>query len=121
MKFLADMGISPPTVTFLCERGFDAVHLIEEELYTLSDKEILEKAWREGRIILTHDLDFSDLIAARAVNIPSVIFFRLKDMRPANVNRHLDAITAQHKDILSRSSVIISVTEKRIRLRSLPL
>ena len=32
MKFLGDMGISPRTITLLREQGFDAIHLIEQNL-----------------------------------------------------------------------------------------
>jgi predicted nuclease of predicted toxin-antitoxin system len=60
MKFLADMGISPRTVTFLRELGHEAVHLHEEGLERLGDTAILAKARKEGRILLTHDLDFGE-------------------------------------------------------------
>ncbi|MGB4946125.1 MAG: DUF5615 family PIN-like protein [Candidatus Competibacter denitrificans] len=58
MKFLADMGISPRTVTFLNSLGHDAIHLREQGLEHLSDPDILHKALEEGRILLTHDLEF---------------------------------------------------------------
>nr|MDJ0745479.1 DUF5615 family PIN-like protein [Xenococcaceae cyanobacterium MO_167.B27] len=58
MKFLADMGISPRTVAKLRNEGYDAVHLVEEGLEKLEDREILIKARDEGRIVLTVDLDF---------------------------------------------------------------
>lgn len=44
IKFLADMGISPRTVNWLRNRGYDAIHLVEESLETLPDDEILIKA-----------------------------------------------------------------------------
>lgn len=43
MKFLADMGISPKTRLFLKELGYDAVHLLDEQLHKLPDPAILEK------------------------------------------------------------------------------
>ncbi|MCC6607910.1 MAG: DUF5615 family PIN-like protein [Anaerolineae bacterium] len=57
MKFLADMGISPVTVQFLRDQGFDAVHLSDSRLHRLPDPEIITKARNENRIILTHDLE----------------------------------------------------------------
>ncbi len=56
MKFLADMGISPKTVTLLLGLGRDAVHLSEQGLERLPDPDIAEKARQEGRIVLVHDL-----------------------------------------------------------------
>ena len=32
MKFLGDMGISPRTIALLREQGYDAIHLIEQNL-----------------------------------------------------------------------------------------
>lgn len=56
MKFLLDMGISSSTAVFLRARGYDAVHLRDEGLQRMSDEKIVEKAFAEGRVILTHDL-----------------------------------------------------------------
>lgn len=120
MSFLADMGISPRTVEFLRDLGHEVTHLHEEGLDKLSDALILKKARREGRVLFTSDLDFSELVAASGVQIPSVISFRLKDMRPDNVNRHLLSILKHHVDALERGA-IISITEGRIRLRLLPI
>ena len=63
MKFLSDMGISPKTMVFLRNLGYEAVHLHEQGLNRLPDSEILKKAVLEGYIILTHDLDFGELVA----------------------------------------------------------
>lgn len=120
MKFLADMGVSPRIVAELRENGYDAIHLQEQGLFRLSDNDILEKARRENRILLTHDLDFGELLAASGGSLPSVIIFRLSDMRSANVSRHLFAILRQQSETL-RAGAIISVTEKKIRVRALPI
>lgn len=53
MRFIADMGIAMRIVEWLRENGHDAVHLREEGLHKLSDREIFKKAASEGRIILT--------------------------------------------------------------------
>ncbi len=63
MKFLADMGISQKTVEWLRNQGHDLVHLREQGLQRLADEDILMKAKTEERIILTMDLDFTNLLA----------------------------------------------------------
>lgn len=120
MKFLADMGISPRVVEELRQKGYDAVHLREENLFQALDSKILEKARQEDRILLTHDLDFGELLAASGGVLPSVIIFRLKDMRAQNVSLHLFSIINQQSEALNMGAVC-SVTEKKIRIRSLPL
>jgi predicted nuclease of predicted toxin-antitoxin system len=44
MKFLGDMGISPRTIALLRERGYDAIHLVEQKLERMPDPNILEKS-----------------------------------------------------------------------------
>ena len=119
MKFLADMSISLATLTYLHDHGYDAVHLREIGLHTLEDADIIQKAREEQRIVVTHDLDFSDLVAASGASLPSVIIFRLRDMRPANVNRHLEIVLRDEEAL--ECGVIVSITEGRMRLRRLPL
>jgi predicted nuclease of predicted toxin-antitoxin system len=53
MKFLADMGISMAIVRALREVGEDVIHLRDQGLQTWPDGQILEKAAREQRTILT--------------------------------------------------------------------
>lgn len=120
MKFLADMGISPKTVSFLCDLGHDAIHLHDQGLDRLSDSGILRKAREESRILLTHDLGFGELVAASGAKLPSVITFRLRNMHPERVNRYMWTIVTQHSESLEQG-VIITVTEGRIRARLLPL
>jgi predicted nuclease of predicted toxin-antitoxin system len=120
MKFLADMGISPKTVSFLRDLGHEAVHLQQEGLGRLSDSEILEKARRDRSIILTHDLDFGDLLAASSTQLPSVIIFRLRDMRPERVNLYLQNVITQHATVLDHGA-IATVAEGGVRIRRLPL
>ena len=120
MRFLADMGISPNTVTMLRGLGYDALHLHEQGLDRLQDPLILQKARDEGRILLTHDLDFGELIAASGARLPTIVVFRLRNMRPERVNRYLDGILNQHGEALKQGA-IISVTEGQIRVRLLPI
>jgi len=60
-------------VEFLRRRGHGAIHLHAEGLEQLPDPEIMEKALQEGRVLLTSDLDFGDLIALSEARLPSVI------------------------------------------------
>ena len=120
MKFLADMGISPCVVEELRQKGHDAVHLAEQGLNRMVDGDILQKARAEERVLLTHDLDFGELLAASGGKLPSVIIFRLKDMRAPNVSKHLFSIIKGQSEALNQGAVL-SVTEQRVRIRTLPI
>ncbi len=86
----------------------------------MEDSAILDKAREEGRILLTHDLDFGELIAASGAGLPSIVVFRLRNMRPERVNRYLESIVSEQRALLEQGA-IISVTEGRIRVRALPI
>lgn len=120
MKFLADMGISPKSVAFLKDLGHEAIHLHDERLERLSDPDILEKARHEGRVLLTHDLDFGELVAASGARLPSVVIFRLRNMHPEQVNRSLQEIITQHQVALDQGAVL-SINERQVRVRLLPI
>lgn len=61
MRFLADMGVSITTVEALRAADHNAVHLRDEDLIRLPDREIVAKAVRERRTVLTFDLDFEPI------------------------------------------------------------
>ena len=86
----------------------------------MPDPMILQKARTERRILLTHDLDFGNLLAASGDRLPSVIIFRFPTMRPDIVNRYLLSIIAEFENVLE-SGAVISVSLRRIRSRRLPI
>ena len=120
MKFLVDMGLARSTVVFLRAQGHDAIHLREQGLQRLTDEEIVEKARSEGRVILTHDLDFGRIVAVSRAGVPSVVTFRLDDMRPAQVNRYMAQVLARFTRQLE-AGALVSVNEQSIRVRPLPV
>jgi predicted nuclease of predicted toxin-antitoxin system len=81
---------------------------------------MVAKARQEGRILLVHDLGFGELLAASGSTLPSVITFRLRNMRPERVNNALERILAQHGGALEKGA-ILSVAEGQVRVRPLPL
>lgn len=114
------MGISPNTVRWLREQGHDALHLHEQGLAQLDDRAVLAKAQDEERVLLAHDLDFGDLLAASGAALPSVVIFRLADMRAGSVNRYL-GMTLREAEADLQDGAIVAVREDRIRVRSLPI
>ena len=120
MRLLLDMGISVGVADILRSHGHDVAHLQERGLDTLADPEILQLAIAEKRIIVTNDLDFTDLLAASAALLPSVVIFRLRNMRPERVLVRLLAVIKNFASDL-QTGPVISVTESQIRKRALPL
>ncbi|MBD2597779.1 hypothetical protein BCD64_13635 [Nostoc sp. MBR 210] len=120
MKFLADMGISLRTISWLRSGGYDVVHLRDEGLQRLPDNEILIKARTERRILLTVDLDFAQLLAVSGDNLPSVILFRLGNENYDVINERLTQVLRECQEDLEAGS-IISVSNETFRVRRLPI
>ena len=114
------MGLAQSTAVVLRANGHDAVHLREQGLQRMKDEDIILKARAENRVVLTHDLDFGRLMALSRENLPSVVTFRLRDMRAANVNHYLAIVIDRYASQLS-TGVLISVHEDAIRARSMPV
>jgi predicted nuclease of predicted toxin-antitoxin system len=63
MRFLADMGVAMRIAQWLREQGHQVVHLRKENLHRMPDVDVFRKAATEGRILLTFDLDFAEIVA----------------------------------------------------------
>ena len=119
MRILADIHISPATVYFLSRLGHDAIRVNEILPANASDRQIVETALLTERVILTQDLDFSEIIALSGKDHPSLISLRLSSSRIEYVNSVLEKILPRIDEEVSKGAVI-SVEDKRIRIRSLP-
>jgi predicted nuclease of predicted toxin-antitoxin system len=120
MRFLADMGVSQRVVTWLQEQGHDATHLRDEGLQRLENGDIFTKAFRELRIILTWDLDFTEIVALSKTGTVSAVVFRLMNTRSDHVIERLERVLSESAQDLEEGA-IISVEEGRHRVRLLPL
>lgn len=120
MKFLADMGVSPRAVQTLRGQGFDIDHIAEREEPRASDSRILALARKDGRTVITFDLDFARLMALSLAPLPSVIIFRTSDQGPDLVVERLAEI-AQRFGTEIEAGVILVVENERYRTRSLPI
>jgi len=120
MRFLADAGISPRTVEFLRGNGHDAVHVRELGLQRASDREIVDRALADSRILLTFDLDFGEILALGVLNGPSTAIFRLTDERADAVNQRLEVVVSEQANALA-SGALVLVEDARYRVRRLPI
>ncbi len=90
------------------------VQSILEEAGGAPDTVVIEKAKKEGKIIVTMDKDFGYL--AQAYNIPGLVLLRLRD--PHMPNRLRAILRALQAGQLY--GYVTIVTESRIRRRPLP-
>ena len=63
MRLVNDMNLSPDSVPFLHEHGFEAVHWSVVGAHTAPDSEAMQWVRDNARTVFTHDLDFGILLA----------------------------------------------------------
>jgi predicted nuclease of predicted toxin-antitoxin system len=82
MRFLANENIPLPSVNRLRMAGYDTA-AIAEGLSGAKDAEVLARAASEGRIVLTFDRDYGELIYRLGLPSPAgVIYFRFDPITP---------------------------------------
>lgn len=120
MRLLVDMNLSPRRINRLADAGIEGVHWYKVGLPVASDTEIMAYARADDYVVLTHDLDFSAILAATAGDRPSVVPIRSEDVSPEGIGAAvIDALRQAEAD-LARGAPI-SVDPRRRRLRMLPL
>ena len=75
MNFLADESCAAPVVRAMREAGHDVV-AIAEVAQGATDDQVLDRALRENRILITEDSDFGELGYARGRTSAGVILVR---------------------------------------------
>jgi predicted nuclease of predicted toxin-antitoxin system len=120
MRFLADMNLSPLTVSALAADGIDIVRVSDLLPANASDQTILDLARREGRVVITQDLDFSALLALGGHDRPSLITLRLLDTDPIAVTQRLRQAIRQVEALLGQGCAV-TVEDSAVRARRLPI
>lgn len=114
------MNLSPGWVEVLESAGHTAVHWSTVGSPTASDVEIM--AWAAGRdaVVLTHDLDFSAILAATAGRKPSVVQIRADNLSSRAIGDLVLAALTQLSGELA-AGALVTVEPHRTRLTVLPL
>ncbi len=117
MRLLANENFAGSAVKALRARGHDVVW-IREESPGISDPEVLARAVREDRVLLTFDKDFGELAFRAQRPISSgIVLFRIRKPSAS----YIAAVVVQLIDSAGPWAGLFSVVEDtRIRRRPLP-
>ncbi len=120
LAFLADMNISPLTISQLKGRGWNITRVSEILDRSTNDLDLLEYALRHDMVIITQDLDFSMLLAVKGYGKPSLVNVRLEEAKPAYVtSRIIDTVSALEPELAK--GAVVTVDETSVRYRHLPI
>lgn len=120
MKLLIDMNLSPNWVGLLESAGFEAEHWSALGPQDAPDTDIMAFANANNFVVLTHDLDFSAILAATRGQKPSVVQIRAADVSPNSIGMLVITALRQMAAKLEEGA-LLSIDPKRTRLRLLPL
>jgi predicted nuclease of predicted toxin-antitoxin system len=117
VRFLADESCDFSIVRALRGAGHDVV-AVAELSGGVPDREVIELARTDGRVLLTEDKDFGQLVFAALAGSTGVILVRypaaVRDGLPTSVVKLAERLGA------SLESAFVTMTPGRIRLSRLP-
>ena len=120
MKLLVDMNLSPDWVPLLAAHGWEVRHWRETGPGNAPDTELLKWARENAHVIVTQDLDFSQLLYATQHAGPSVVLLRLDNEFDSAVQKHVCAAIEVASQALE-AGALLTVSPGRVRLRHLPI
>ena len=114
MRFMVDESTGQAVAEFLRGEGHDVL-VVVESLPQANDDDILQRAVTEGRIVVTNDKDFGDLVFRSGLSHTGVVLLRLKNDGAANRVAAVRAVLERHADALSNHFIVATETHIRIR------
>ena len=120
MKLLLDMNLSPQLVDPLRKAGFGVFHWEKVGDPRAPDSAVMEWARQNNAVVVTHDLDFSAMLATSKSASPSVIQVKTQDVLSEKFIKVLVASLTYFEDMLVQGAIVV-VDESGSRARALPL
>src|SRR5688500_13202244 len=115
MRCVLDQSTDARLITHLVQNGHDATRVAKDYPHGLPDTEVLAIAHAEGRILITDDPDFGELVFRLGQPHAGVIFLRLGPYADLAFRiARLDLVLAHYADQLDQ---FIVVTPRAVRIR----
>lgn len=89
-RLLTDENIDPEVVSFLRGQGFDVRDVCESGLQGSIDVDLLQLAFNENRVVVTHDSDFGTLAILGGQSTVGIFY-----VRPGHINSAFTINTIQ--------------------------
>jgi predicted nuclease of predicted toxin-antitoxin system len=120
VKLLVDMNLSPVWIVFLEQAGFEVIRWSQVGAADDFDATLFAWAIEHDHVILTHDQDFSTILALGRHGKPSVVLLRTSDLVPVSVGSRVVQCLRNHAEDLERGALLV-LEDTRIRVRELPM
>jgi predicted nuclease of predicted toxin-antitoxin system len=114
-----DECVDAELVAILRRSGHDVVYMTDVEPRA-PDTEVMDRATREQRLLLTEDKDFGDLVFREARPVPGIVLLRIETAHRLLKGRRLQAAIERFGETLFGHYTVIESARFRSRpLRSL--
>jgi predicted nuclease of predicted toxin-antitoxin system len=114
LKFLADECCDTGLVASLRSDGHDVLYVLEKKAGA-TDHEVLQDAYNEGRILLTEDKDFGELVYRLRKPSKGIILIRI-DVKERHLKwERLKKLIDHYADRLPGNFAVIDVQKFRFR------
>jgi predicted nuclease of predicted toxin-antitoxin system len=120
MRFLLNMNVPRELGRRLAVEGHECRHVGDIAMAKASDLSVMEEARGNNEIIVTHDLDYGDLLAFSGELAPSVVIFRLRNTHPDNLIGRIIHTWPEIEDPLTNGAVVV-LEDAGLRIRRLPI
>lgn len=118
MKFLVDECLSPLLAVSLTQAGHESVHVLDRGLQGRPDHEVMALAQFEGRVLISADTDFGELLIRSQAVLPSLILLRGLTSRTPELASVILGNLDQIVEELTGGAIVVFTTE-HIRVRHL--
>jgi predicted nuclease of predicted toxin-antitoxin system len=116
VRWLVDECVDADLAALLRRSGHDVVYMSEVDPRA-ADTEVMNRADRENRLLLTEDKDFGDLVFRQARPVPGIVLLRIDSSRRLRKGPRLLAAIDRFGDTLFDRYTVI----EDARFRSRPL
>ncbi|MCG2775294.1 MAG: DUF5615 family PIN-like protein [Desulfobacterales bacterium] len=120
ISILLDQGLPRSAASLLRDEGWDVLHTGDIGLSRSTDRQILEFARNEQRVIITLDSDFHTILALTNASTPSVIRIRLEGLKGPDLALLIKRIWPRVEPQVKKGAMV-TVTESGIRIRNIPV
>ncbi len=114
LRILADESVDRQVVDRLRTEGHDVAYVAESAPGT-DDDVVLDRANRDGAVLITADKDFGELVYRQGRAQSGVVLMRLAGLRPDRKAEIVASFIRARTAELERSFTVIAPTTARIR------
>ena len=120
MILLADVNVSRRVVDRLREEGFDTVRVSDILDPRTEDREIVAEARRRGAVLLSHDQDFTAILATSGAMKPSLVNIRVSAVEIDTLSRRISsALQITQRDL--EEGAVVTLDDRGVRVHRLPV